>query len=74
MVTLVSIIHTFATTYQAVMGKHLHTWHEYLTRLHRRISPALNQSSVLQRFERSNAIEIRNRIIFDFYSGLRKYM
>ena len=30
------------------------------------MSPALNGSSALQRFERSNAIEIRNGIMFDF--------
>ena len=35
-----------------------------------RMSPALNGSSALQRFECSNAIEIRNRIMFDFYLGL----
>ena len=34
------------------------------------MSPALNGSSALQRFERSNAIEIRNGIMFDFYPGL----
>ena len=30
------------------------------------MSPTHNESSVLQRFEHSNAIEIRNRIMFDF--------
>ena len=34
------------------------------------LSPALNGSSEIQRFERSDAIEIRDRIIFDFYTGL----
>ena len=34
------------------------------------MSPALNGSSALQRFERNNAIEIRNGIMFDFYPGL----
>jgi len=34
------------------------------------MSPALNGSSTLERFERSNAGEIRNRIMFDFYPGL----
>ena len=34
------------------------------------MSPALNGSSALQRFEHSNAIEIRNGIMFDFYLGL----
>ena len=33
-------------------------------------SPAVNGSSTLERFERSNAIEIRNGIIFNFYPGL----
>jgi len=35
-----------------------------------RMSPALNRSSLLERFERSNAIEICNGIMFDFYPGL----
>ena len=34
------------------------------------MSPALNESSTLERFERSNASEIRNGIIFDSYPGL----
>ena len=34
------------------------------------MSPALNGSSALQRFERSNVIEIHNGIMFDFYPGL----
>ena len=34
------------------------------------MSPALNGSSALQHFERSNAIEIRNGIMFNFYPGL----
>ena len=34
------------------------------------MSPALNGSSVLQHFERSNAIEIHNGIMFDFHPGL----
>ena len=34
------------------------------------LSPALNGSSALQRFERSDAIEIRDGITFDFYTGL----
>ena len=34
------------------------------------MSPALNGSSVLRRFERSNAIEICDGITFDFYMGL----
>ena len=29
-----------------------------------------NRNSVLQHFESGNAIEIRNGIMFDFYSGL----
>ena len=38
------------------------------------MSPALNGSSALQRFEHSNAIEIRNGIMFDFYPGLPHLM
>ena len=34
------------------------------------MSPALNGSSALERFERSNAIKIHNGIMFDFYPGL----
>ena len=34
------------------------------------MSPALNGSSTLERFERSNTSEIRNAIMFDFYPGL----
>ena len=34
------------------------------------MSPALNGSSAIRRFEHSEAIEIRNRITFDFYTGL----
>ena len=35
-----------------------------------RMSPALNESTALQRFERGNAVEICNGILFDFYPGL----
>ena len=34
------------------------------------MSPACNGSTALLRFERGNALEIRNRIMFDFYPGL----
>ena len=34
------------------------------------MSLVLNRSSVLQRFERGNAVEIHNGIMFDFYLGL----
>ena len=34
------------------------------------MSPTPNGSSVLQRFECGNALEIRNGIMFDFYPGL----
>ena len=34
------------------------------------MSPALNGSTMLQRFEHSNAVEICNGIMFDFYPGL----
>ena len=32
--------------------------------------PALNISSAIRRFKRSDAIEIHNGTIFDFYTGL----
>ena len=35
-----------------------------------RMSPALKRNSATQRFEGSNAIEIHDGIIFDFYIGL----
>ena len=34
------------------------------------MSPALNGSSALQRFERGNAVEKRNGIMFNFYPEL----
>ena len=34
------------------------------------MSPSLKGSTALKCFERSNAVEIRNRIMFDFYPGL----
>ena len=34
------------------------------------MGPTLSRSTALQHFERSNAVEIRNRIMFDFYPGL----
>ena len=34
------------------------------------MSPTLNRRSALEHFERGNAIEIRNEIMFDFYPGL----
>ena len=34
------------------------------------MSPALNESSMLEHFERSNASEMHNGIMFDFYPGL----
>ena len=34
------------------------------------MSPALNGSSAIRRFKHSNAIKIRDRIIFHFYMGL----
>ena len=34
------------------------------------MSPALKGSYVLQRFERGNAVKIRNDIMFDFYTEL----
>ena len=44
----------------------MNTYHVYTAH----INPALNGSSVLERFECSNVIEICNRIMFDFYLGL----
>ena len=44
----------------------MNTWHVYRVRM----SPTPNGSSVLQRFECGNAVEIRNGIMFDFYPGL----
>ena len=34
------------------------------------MSPALNGSSAIQRFEGNDAIEIHDGITFDFYTGL----
>jgi len=34
------------------------------------MSPTLNGSSMLQRFECGNAIEMYNEVMFDFYPGL----
>ena len=34
------------------------------------MSPALNESSAIWRFKGSDAIEIREGITFDFYTGL----
>ena len=34
------------------------------------MSPALNGSSAIQRFEGNDAIKIRDGITFDFYTGL----
>ena len=34
------------------------------------MNPTLNGSFVLQRFKRGNAVEIHNRIMFDFCPGL----
>ena len=47
-------------------GKLINSCHVYPAR----VSPALNGSSTLERFERSNASEKRNGIMFDFYPGL----
>ena len=35
-----------------------------------RLSPALNGSSEIRRFDRSDAFEIGNGKLFDFYTGL----
>ena len=42
--------------------------HEYLTHLHMSSTP--NRSSALQRFERGNAFEIGDGIMFGFYQEL----
>ena len=34
------------------------------------MSPTHNESTVVQCFEGDNAIEMRNKIVFDFYPGL----
>ena len=34
------------------------------------MSPDLNRSFALQRFERGNAVELRNGILFNLYPGL----
>ena len=34
------------------------------------MSPTLNGSTALQRFEHGNAVKVRNGIMFDFYLGL----
>ena len=49
-----------------MLGKLMNTYHIYTAHM----NPALNGSSALERFECSNAIEIRNGIMFDFYPGL----
>ena len=49
---------------------HVVYMHKYLTVPYRRMSPALNKSSVLKCFEHDNEIEIRNGIMFNFYLGL----
>jgi len=50
--------------------KLINTCHIYTVRM----SSALNGSSALQHFERSNAIEIQNGIMFDFYPGLPPFV
>ena len=42
--------------------------YSYIYEVH--MSPALNGSSVIRRFEHSDVIEICDEIIFDFYTGL----
>ena len=49
-----------------VLCKLMNTWHVYTAHM----SPTLNASSALLCFEHSNAIEIHNAIMFDFYPGL----
>ena len=49
-----------------MLGKLMNTYHVYAAHM----SPTLNASSALERFKRSNAIEIHNGIMFGFYPGL----
>ena len=44
--------------------------HRFISIYEARMSPALNGSSAIRCFERSDAIEIRDGITFDFYTGL----
>ena len=48
----------------------LHRLIRYSCTLSTRMSPALNGSSVLQRFKCRNTIELHNGIMFNFYLGL----
>ena len=45
----------------------MNTYHDNTARM----SPTLNGSYALERFERGNAIKIRNGMMFDFYLGLK---
>ena len=47
-----------------MLGKLMNTYHVYIARM----NPTPNRSTVLQRLEGSNAIKIRNGVLFDFYS------
>ena len=49
-----------------MLDKLINTYHAYVVCM----SPDFNRSSALERFERSNTIEIRNGIMFDFYLRL----
>ena len=49
-----------------VLCRCMNIWWVYVARM----SPTPNRSSVIQYFELSYAIEIRDRIIFNFYTGL----
>ena len=51
---------------QLLLSELINNYHIYTARM----SPALNESSALECFECSNAIELRNEIMFDFYPGL----
>ena len=44
----------------------MNTYHLYTVHM----SPALNGSSAIVRFECGNTIEIRNEMMFNFYLGL----
>ena len=48
----------------------LHRFIRYLCIYEVRVSPALNESSVIWCFKHSDAVEIHDGITFDFYIGL----
>ena len=63
------LLHKLLTTI-CVVSYALRRFIRYSCIYEARMSPALNGSSAIQRFKRSNAIEICDGITFDFYTGL----